>query len=263
MRSPSTFTIVGLVLLGASALLAACGSSTGGGTGGNATGGIITCDPGENIFCRCPGGQAGTKACKADGQSFDACVTREGPCSAIPSTTSSSSSSSSSTTSSSGGGMGGMGTGGAAPGGFLEPCGMDTDCESMKCRFGYCSKDCAKFDECTLGVGECILFMGEQFCMPVCGATGDCVATYGNPSACGYTTAVDGTPVTTCCDWLTQLKVPPEGTNCMDDISCNLGNMGAQAVCSFETCTKGCYVAGDCPTNTMCSSNGSTLGSCK
>ena len=44
------------------------------------------CDAGENIFCRCPGGAAGTKQCKADGMSFDSCVGRDGPC-APPSTT--------------------------------------------------------------------------------------------------------------------------------------------------------------------------------
>lgn len=259
MRLLST---VAIIIAGAAGLLAACGKSGGGNTGGGSTG-TITCDPGENIFCRCPGGEAGTKTCRADGHSFDECVTREGPCPDIPDTTSSSSTSSSSTSSStSGGGMGGMGTGGSGPAGFLYPCGKDTDCETMKCRYGYCTMDCAKFDECTLGVGECIKFGGEQICMPVCTSTSDCAAAYAEPSACGYTTAVDGTPVTTCADWLMKLAVPPEGSNCTDDIACNLGNEGVQAVCSFETCTKGCYVQSDCPTNTTCSSNGSTLGSC-
>ncbi|RLB58379.1 MAG: hypothetical protein DRI90_16830 [Deltaproteobacteria bacterium] len=32
------------------------------------------CDPGSNIFCRCPGGEPGTKACLEDGESFDECV---------------------------------------------------------------------------------------------------------------------------------------------------------------------------------------------
>ncbi len=236
---------------GAAALAAACGK--GGGTGGG-----TLCDPGENIFCRCPGGEAGTKTCKADGNSFEACVTREGPCPPIGSSTSSSSSSSSSSTSSSGGGMGG-----APPGGYLDPCGQDSDCGSAKCRYGYCTKDCAKFDECTLGTGECIQFMNEQICMPVCVSTVDCLDWYGSPSACGYVAAVDGTPVTTCSDWQEALKVPPEGTNCTDDLACNLGNDGVQSVCSFGACTKGCFAQKDCPPNTTCSSTGSALGSCK
>jgi len=31
------------------------------------------CDSGENIFCRCPGGEAGTKECQDDGESFGEC----------------------------------------------------------------------------------------------------------------------------------------------------------------------------------------------
>jgi Matrixin len=84
--------------LGLIAVLGACGKG-GGGTGGSSQ---TTCDPGENIFCRCPGGEAGTKTCKADGHSFEACVTDTGPCPAVPETTSASSSS--------GGGEGGAPT---------------------------------------------------------------------------------------------------------------------------------------------------------
>ncbi|APR84713.1 Hypothetical protein A7982_10062 [Minicystis rosea] len=155
------------------------------------------------------------------------------------------------------------GMGGGTGNGYLEACLEDADCASGMCRFGYCTKDCVEYDDCTLGVGECISFMGETLCMPVCTDTSDCLAAYAQPSACGYTTAVDATPVTTCSDWLKDLEVPPEGTDCQDDIACNLGNEGVQAVCSFNACTKGCYVPADCPTNTTCSSNGSTLGGCK
>src|SRR3954471_12728190 len=95
-----------LAALGAAALLASCGKG-GENTGG--AGGQISCDPGENIFCRCPGGEAGTKTCKDDGHSFEACVTREGPCPAVPDTTSSSSSTG-------GGGVGGAGGSGGATG---------------------------------------------------------------------------------------------------------------------------------------------------
>ena len=41
------------------------------------------CTPNENVFCRCPGGAPGTRACHDDGASFGACVTAPGtPCSA-------------------------------------------------------------------------------------------------------------------------------------------------------------------------------------
>ena len=32
------------------------------------------CEPGTNVFCRCPGGDPGTRECKSDGSSFDECV---------------------------------------------------------------------------------------------------------------------------------------------------------------------------------------------
>jgi hypothetical protein len=38
------------------------------------------CTPGDNIFCRCPGGSAGTKECSADGMSFGECEQAWGPC---------------------------------------------------------------------------------------------------------------------------------------------------------------------------------------
>lgn len=255
---------VAFAVLATTSLIAACGGGSGGSGGGTPT---ITCDPGENIFCRCPGGDPGTKTCNGDGHSFAACVTRSGACPDISSSSSSSGGGTGGTGGTGGvggtGGIGGTGGTGGALGGFLDACGNDAECESNQCRYGYCTKDCAKFDECTLGVGECISFMSEQICMPVCTDTGDCLDTYANPSACGYTTAVDGTPVTTCSDWLQSLKVPPEGTNCDGDQGCHLGNNGVQSVCSFGACTKGCYEPSDCPTNTSCSSNGSTMGTCQ
>jgi hypothetical protein len=252
------FSILSLLPL---ALAAACGKGGGGAGGGGAGGGgstgtvdpFATCDPGENIFCRCPGGEAGTKTCKIDGHTFEACVTRDGPCPEISAATSSSSSA---------GGTGGGGSGGGTLGGLYDPCAADADCASGICPMGYCTKDCAKYDECDLGVGECVAFMGALRCMPVCVVTSDCEDAYGKPSACGYANAADGFPVTTCADWEASLEVPPEGTECADDLECNLGNQGVQAVCSFDACTKGCYTQADCPPNTTCSSTGA-LGSCK
>jgi hypothetical protein len=252
-----------LMLFSASASLAACGGSGNGTTGGPPP---ITCDPGENIFCRCPGGEAGTKTCKADGHSFEACVTREGACPEIPDTSSSSSSSSSSSGEGGAGGSGVGGGGGGSGGGSLDalykPCLKNETCESGMCKDGYCTKECAKYDECTLGVGECIQFEGAQFCMPVCTLTADCDIAFGPPSTCGYTTAVDGAPVTTCADWQEKLALPPDGSNCGSDHDCNLGHLGMEAVCAFDVCTKGCYTQEDCPESTTCSSMGA-LGSCK
>lgn len=250
--------------LAVGALAPACGSGDPAAT--TSTGGITSCDPGENIFCRCPGGEGGTKTCLDDGKTFDACVTRTGACPDPSSTTDASSSS---------GGVGGAGgaastsvsgTGGSGGSGatlaLYAPCAKDDQCDSGKCPMGYCSKDCAKFDECTLGMGECVQFQATQICMPVCGTTTLCDGAYGAPSTCGYIKAVDGTPVTTCADWKENLKLPPDGANCMDDTACNLGNEGVQAVCAFEACTKGCYAQTDCPANTTCSST-TALGACK
>ncbi len=255
-------------LLSVGALLAlagspACGSKSGSGGSGDATSGSggadPLCDLGENIFCRCPGGEAGTKTCKADGQSFEACVTRTGPCSSIPMATSSTAEASSSSAGSGGSGGGG----GAAPLGQLyDPCGQDSDCDTASCRDGYCTKDCAKFDECDLGSGECVQFMGQQFCMPDCTVDSDCLDSYGAPSGCGYATAADGAPVLTCADWQENLKLPPAGTNCAVDDDCDLGHDGVQLVCSNGKCAKGCHAPSDCPVNTACSAT-TGLGSCK
>jgi hypothetical protein len=39
------------------------------------------CDPGTNVFCRCPGGEAGTRQCLDSGEDFDECVVApETPC---------------------------------------------------------------------------------------------------------------------------------------------------------------------------------------
>src|SRR5690349_2130528 len=110
-----------LVVFVSGVALAACGKS---GSSGDASGSggstpVIDCDPGENIFCRCPGGEAGTKTCKSDGHSFEACVTRTGVCPEIPDTTASSVVSSSSSAS----GTGGAGGGGGTPGALFDACG--------------------------------------------------------------------------------------------------------------------------------------------
>jgi hypothetical protein len=246
-----------LILLGTGAAIAACG-----GSGGGTTSGGPTCDPGENIFCRCPGGEAGTKACKADGHSFEACVTRDGACPEIPDTTASSSSTGGGGSGGGSGSTGGGGSGGGAIAELYAPCTDNAGCASGLCKDGYCTKECAKFDECEVGLGECVQFAGAQFCMPACSINSDCEGPYGKPSACGYTKAIDGFPVTACADWEDKLAFPPDGSECETDPNCNLGHDGVQLVCSFMVCTKGCYVQADCPVNTTCSGMGA-LGSCK
>ncbi len=82
-----------LVAAAALVLLACSGGSTLNGDGGAADGGspatsdaaasgdaAFGCTPGSYVFCRCSDRSEGTKACRPDGQSFDACATSTGPC---------------------------------------------------------------------------------------------------------------------------------------------------------------------------------------
>ena len=48
-----------------------------------------TCIPGDNIFCRCVGGRAGTKLCLDDGKSFGPCETERGACTEVEDNTTS------------------------------------------------------------------------------------------------------------------------------------------------------------------------------
>lgn len=99
----------------AAAILPSCGSTP-----------ETLCTPGENLFCKCPGGADGTKTCRPDGQSFDPCIGDNGTCDAQSaggagggggatttsgSGSSSSSSGSSGSTTSSSSGTGGSGSG--------------------------------------------------------------------------------------------------------------------------------------------------------
>jgi hypothetical protein len=126
---------------------------------------------------------------------------------------------------------------------------------------GYCTKECVQFDDCFLGVGECIQLDGSSICTPVCITQTEC-AVYGPPSECGYTKAVDGAPVTTCADWLADLALPPDGSSCDDDEQCSLGHEGTERVCVFGQCTDGCRSDFDCPGVKLCSGTGGNPGSC-
>ena len=244
-RTARFLALLGTLTLSLGVALGACG--------GPAASTEQVCEPGENIFCRCKGGEAGTKTCKDDGKSFEACVTRTGDC-PTPGT----------------GGDGGSGATGATGGSGGSPagkalftaCADDTECESMDCRFGFCTQGCAKYDDCILGKGECVPVKGVLVCTPDCELTSFCDGKYGAPSTCGFAEAVDGFGVTTCADWEDALKLPPDGSDCSSDENCNLGNLGQEWVCSFNACTSGCYVADDCPSGTTCSSSGS-LGKCQ
>lgn len=231
------------------------------------------CEPGENIFCRCTGGAAGTKTCKSDGQGFEACVGRDGACTEPGTTTSTDPTTGTDTPS---GGAGGLGQGGAGQGGtgqgggnakadYLAPCAHDADCASGKCPMGYCTKDCAKPEECKVDgvwVADCIAFADVQVCMPICLGAGDC-ALYGYPSDCGFTHSVDGVPDTVCADWGPDLAMPPNGTTCFGDADCNLGHLSTQRICVYQKCGDGCHGPDDCPQGQGCSGSAGTPGTCK
>lgn len=84
-----------LVVASALLLVACSGGSTLGGDGGASEGGSpdgggnpsdggteggAVCTPGAYVFCRCADRSEGTKQCRADGLSFDACTAGTGPC---------------------------------------------------------------------------------------------------------------------------------------------------------------------------------------
>ena len=262
------FTKAARFLALSAVLVASVGLSAGACGGGNGSSEKV-CEPGENIFCRCKGGEAGTKTCKADGISFEACVTRSGDCPAIDAGgTGGSGATGSGATGGSTGGSGATGgsTGGAggSPSGLplYAACQDPSECESMDCRFGFCTQGCAKYDDCILGKGECVPVKGVLVCTPDCALTSECDGKYGPPSECGFAEAVDGFGVTTCADWEATLKLLPDGSDCSKDEDCNLGNPHKAWVCSFNACTAGCYSDTDCPNGKTCSSTGN-LGTCQ
>lgn len=225
------------------------------------------CDPGENIFCRCRGGEAGTKTCRSSGKSFEDCVTDTGPCTEIPETTATTAETATTadtTTSTGSSTSASSGSGGAPPqyAAYLEPCASDGDCESGICPMGYCTHDCDSYQDCIDGdtYGDCFaLILGEdyyQICVPYCNAGQSVCDAYGAPSTCDSGLAVDGAQFNVCADW------PPYGTDCADDYACHLGIDGSERVCAFGACTEGCYAKSDCPNGKTCSSSGS-LGQCQ
>jgi hypothetical protein len=219
--------------------------------------GATLCEPGSNVFCRCRGGAAGTKACNEAGDAFGPCEGDDGSCSEVPDETTSA-------------GAGGGPPGGnppPPPGEFLGPCTMDGDCkDGMVCPMGYCTKPCQSYEECGQGVGDCINWEGGAICAPYCIVQENCEP-YGLASRCGYTG--DSLPpfdIVVCANWGDALELPPDGypdVECTDDAYCNLGFTGTERVCGPDGCADGCHAAGDCPSEGQtCSSDGSNLGSC-
>ena len=219
------------------------------------------CTAGENIFCKCRGGDEGTKTCKADGQSFDECVTDDGPCTEVPSSTSS------------GTGPGATSGGATSTGSgstkqpLFSPCQTGDECETGECQNHYCTLDCGNYMDCVDGdiQGDCVRFQHEtiQVCAPYCTTQTDCTA-FGTGSGCGGTTALDDPQFVfaVCGDWADELSPMPMGSQCMTDPDCNLGLLHTEEVCIFEQCETGCYVPDDCPVGESCSSDGSTPGTC-
>lgn len=222
------------------------------------------CNPGDDIFCRCQGGDPGTKTCNEPGDAFGEC----GPCEERPSTGPGEQSSS---------GDGGFGAeGGAGPGSggggglgdnpLLSFCNDNGDCQSGTCRFHFCTKTCKLVSECPYPASECVKYDDSTtMCMPSCATAVSCALYQAPPSLCGYTQAIDNWDVTVCAEWGSAHKLMPVGTDCLpfDHPACNLGYQGRELVCSEAgVCTKGCYLNADCPMAKICSSQGA-LGTCQ
>lgn len=245
------------------------------------------CEPGANVFCRCPSGEPGTMEC-LDGQLFGQCVVGfEMPCPMRETTSSGTGSgggrsetcepgerifctcgaqTGTQTCADDGSGFGscvcdapssGAGGGGGSPTPtdlpLYSPCSSPDDCESGLCQMGYCTKACTEIFDCTIGVAECVALNGDTHCRPICSEQLDC-GPYQLPSECGYTTAVDDFPVTVCADWFNLLQLPPIDYSCTSDVDCNLGHLGTERVCDANdnTCEVGCHFNVDCPGTETC-----------
>jgi hypothetical protein len=210
------------------------------------------CDPGTEIFCRCKGGDPGTKTCDSAGQAFAEC----GPCEPRDEPVGAGGSPGTTTT--------GGNEGGGAP--LMRACAGPEECESGLCEFGYCTINCTKVSDCDSPAAECVPFAGKTVCMPSCETAVDC-ETYGAPpSGCGYAPAIDNWDVTVCSNWEAQHALVPDGTDCapLSHVECNLGYLGRSKVCSAEgVCATGCFTDADCTTDQECDGSGSALGQCK
>jgi hypothetical protein len=212
------------------------------------------CTPGENIFCRCPGGDAGTKRCNDAGDGFNECE----PCRPRDGVGGGSDVGPSASSSGAGGGESGRE--------LLRPCLEGSECLSGTCENNYCTIECEKVSDCPFPVSECVPWAGGTICMPVCTTATDCELYGAPPSVCGYSPAIDNWSVTVCANWGGDHDLLPAGTDCppLDHETCNLGYLGRANVCTPEgVCDEGCFSEGDCGADEDCSSQGDDLGECR
>jgi hypothetical protein len=224
------------------------------------------CVPGENIFCRCRGGSAGTKECLSDGNSFGPCEGYSGTCAELPD---------------SNGGEGGSEVPGGGdkppppPGELLAACSGDTECGAgMTCPMGYCTKPCTSYEECgppePAEAGDCVMVGEQAWCVPYCITEQQCEI-YGPDSHCSYTDeALPPFDVVVCANWGEEIWLPPDGypdgddVQCPFDEMCNLGWAGTERVCQDGGCTDGCHQQTDCidPAADCSSAGPELLGTC-
>jgi hypothetical protein len=235
------------------------------------------CTPGENIFCRCDGGDAGTKRCTESGQAFEACICDSGWGSSSDDDDGSSSYNPGTGASTPEGGAGGAG-GSDAPSGtggggtvtdpvaptlaMFAACKVDGECISGSCQQGYCTTTCTTVSDCAWPAAECVPNGGTTVCMPRCESALGC-GKY-DSSQCGHTRAIDNWHVKVCANWADAHQLMPNGTDCLpyDHKACNLGYQQRGSVCTEQgVCASGCYLDTDCPAGNTCSGNGS-LGKC-
>jgi hypothetical protein len=280
---------LGAWALAATLLAAACAA-------GNDSETPLLCQPGDNIFCRCPNGDPSTKTCNVDGFGFGECACEDRPSSGPggedpwgeggdgwggygeggdpdPSGGAGGEGGSGIGGQAEGGsGEGGAGEGGSGEGGgplgnkaLFASCNASSECQSGMCKDRYCTKACNVVSDCPWPQSECVeLAPQNAYCMPTCNTASDCTLFGAPPSKCGYTQAVDNWDVTVCRDWGSAHLLMPAGTDCLpfDHDQCNLGYSGMQNVCTEQgICAKGCYLNGDCPQGKTCSGQGS-LGNC-
>ena len=220
---------------------------------GTTDGPIGICTPDEVITCTCDNADQGTKTCSGDGLSFTDCTTPDGPCGSSQTGTEE----------------------------LYSPCDSASECLTGVCENGYCTRSCESYVECYDDAkrlyGDCAevpLSSGVGLsCVPYCIKQEECSG-YGATSVCNGAIALDDINLAFagCANWGEAATGMPYGTLCdsnsgevlyLNDViemSCDLG-LASQNVCTFDTCTKGCYEDSDCP-NADCNSNGEVIGCC-
>jgi hypothetical protein len=131
------------------------------------------CDPGEEIFCRCRGGAAGTKQCLDDGESFGPCLQFSGECTEIPDP--------------------GVGGGGAGPGPGPGPGGAGGEGGPPPgCSHPLCDGGAALDPRCDPCVGAICAPGVDPFCCDEAGGSWDSMCIGEVESICGVTCGAGG-----------------------------------------------------------------------